>query len=834
MTTPPIDEMVDGRGGLRPHWRALLGVFSTLGERGLADRMARMDEAFAQDGITTMLPGTDQSGYWRCDPVPLPLAAAEFADLEAGLKQRAHLLEAILQDIYGPQNLLTSGLLPPALVFTNPAFLRPCRVSSAEGTPRFPLLHYYAADLLRGPDGAWRVLADRTAAPSGIAYARENRRVLGRVVPEAFRPLQLRRQQSFFDTWQDSLQRLAPPGRANPAIGLLTQGPGHAGWFEQLQLSRELGCTLVELGDLSLRGGALYLKTLRGLQPIDTLLRFVDGRLIDPLEFEAQGAGVAGLMAAIRARAVRLLNDPGSGVAEAPALAAFLPQLCLHLLGEPLALASLPTLWLGSPRARTLVAAEPARWLVRPATDGKVPAIVPADLDETALADLTCRIAARGWDYAATASMPPSQAPSVTSAGLAPRPVLLRMFLIFDGQQWHVMPGGLAQVVDESTPLAGKLPRMGIAKDVWVMAEEGQDIVGPAALLVPNLPIRRAAGELPSRVADNLFWFGRYMERLEDHARLIRAALRRIGRGTISPRDLTELRALARCLQGAGLIDPAVDPAVGSHQQLAFALLNTVKEGGQMPRLLARVARLLETVRDRLTDDMYATFAHMEREARTACLTTGQSLDRLDDAMHVMLRFAAAVAGVAAENMVRGGGWLFLDLGRRIERGLEISAELALALKQPIAQIESGLRLALELCDSAITYRHRYLTVLQPAPVLDLVLADPSNPRALAFQLADIATRLIDLTGAEDDDLVQRVRGLQTIITTLVADIAASPEPASLAAALPGSLRVLNGDLVTLADQLARRYFILLPTPQSLGMPAEEPASLPPSLRGAA
>ncbi len=818
MTTPPIDEMVDGRGGLRPHWRALLGVFSTLGERGLADRMARMDEAFAQDGITTMLPGTDQSGYWRCDPVPLPLAAAEFADLEAGLKQRAHLLEAILQDIYGPQNLLTSGLLPPALVFTNPAFLRPCRVPSAEGTPRFPLLHYYAADLLRGPDGAWRVLADRTAAPSGIAYARENRRVLGRVVPEAFRPLQLRRQQSFFDTWQDSLQRLAPPGRANPAIGLLTQGPGHAGWFEQLQLSRELGCTLVELGDLSLRGGALYLKTLRGLQPIDTLLRFVDGRLIDPLEFEAQGAGVAGLMAAIRARAVRLLNDPGSGVAEAPALAAFLPQLCLHLLGEPLALASLPTLWLGSPRARTLVAAEPARWLVRPATDGKVPAIVPADLDETALADLTCRIAARGWDYAATASMPPSQAPSVTSAGLAPRPVLLRMFLIFDGQQWHVMPGGLAQVVDESTPLAGKLPRMGIAKDVWVMAEEGQDIVGPAALLVPNLPIRRAAGELPSRVADNLFWFGRYMERLEDHARLIRAALRRIGRGTISPRDLTELRALARCLQGAGLIDPAVDPAVGSHQQLAFALLNIVKEGGQMPRLLARVARLLETVRDRLTDDMYATFAHMEREARTACLTTGQSLDRLDDAMHVMLRFAAAVAGVAAENMVRGGSWLFLELGRRLERAAAVLLVAGEALKGPPGQVETGLKLLLEFCDSTITYRNRYLAQMQPAPVLDLVLADETNPRSPAFQFAAIRRLLTDVGGGVETALADEAAALLARVAALLSKVDSAPDQASAAASLPPDLAALTAEVASLSDRLSRRYFTLLPATRTIGV----------------
>ena len=830
----PLDEMVDGRGGLRPHWRALLGIYATMGERGLADRMARMDEAFEQEGITTVLPGTDQDCLWRCDPVPLPLAAAEFAALEAGLKQRARLLEAVLQDLYGSQSLIAQGLLPPALVFANPAFLRPCQVVPQTGSPRFPLLHQYAADLLRGPDGTWRVLADRTAAPSGIAYARENRRVLGRVVPEAFRPLQLRRLQPFFDTWQDALHRLAPLGRANPAIGLLTQGPGHPGWFEQLQLSRELACALVEPGDLTLRGGLLYLKTLRGLRPIDTLLRFVDGRLIDPLEFEAHGSGIAGLMDAIRVRSVRVLNDPGSGAAEAPALAAFLPQIALHLLGETLSLASLPTMWLGSPRARSLLETEPARWLVRPATDGKVPAIAPADLDAPALADLTRRIAARPWDFAATAAMPPSQAPCATDTGLAPRPILLRMFLIFDGGQWQVMPGGLAQIVEDQARLAGRLPRMGLSKDVWVMAEEGEDIVGPAALTVPRLPIRRAAAELPSRIADNLFWFGRYMERLEDTARLIRAALHRIARGTLSPRDLVELKTLARCLHGAGLLDQVADPGAAGLQQLTAALLAAMKEGGQVARQLSRLARLLETVRDRLTDDMYATFAHMEREARAACHAVGHSLDRLDEALHVILRFAAAVAGVAAENMVRGGGWLFLDLGRRLERGFEICAQLALVLDQPVAKIESGLRLALELCDSAITYRNRYLTVLQPAPVLDLVLADPSNPRALAFQLADMATRLVDLTGTEDDDLVRVVRAMQATAAALVAQTDASPEPALTAASLPSALNALHAQFTSLADRLGRRYFSLLPTSQSLGLMDEAEQAAPSSLRGAA
>jgi len=317
--TDPVDEMVDGRGHVRPHWRSLLGAFTQLEDGGVVERGRRLDRAFEEEGVTSVLPGaeTDRSA-WRCDPVPLPIPASEFAGLEAGLGQRARLLELVLQDIYGPQTLLDRGLIPPALIFTNPAFLRACR---APGTARRDLLQFYAADLIRGPDGAWRVLADRTAGPSGAGYARENRRILARVMPEAFRPVQVRQLRPFFEMWQEALQRLAPPGRPNPGIALLTPGVGHPQWFEHMFLSRELSCALVEGGDLTVRDGGVFLKTLRGLQPIDVLLRRVDGRLLDPLELEVDAAGVTGLMDAWRRGRVRIANDPGSGVVEAPALA---------------------------------------------------------------------------------------------------------------------------------------------------------------------------------------------------------------------------------------------------------------------------------------------------------------------------------------------------------------------------------------------------------------------------------------------------------------------------------------------------------------------------------
>jgi uncharacterized circularly permuted ATP-grasp superfamily protein/uncharacterized alpha-E superfamily protein len=820
--------MVDGRGGLRPHWRSLIGAFSALGEGGLRERALRLDRAFEEEGVTAVLPGASATALaWRCDPVPLPLPAAEFADLEAGLAQRARVLEAVLDDLYGPQTLLADGTLPPALAFANPAFLRAGRFMDTPSR-----LQFYAADLMRGPDGAWRVLADRTAGASGVGFARENRRLLARVLPEAFRPVQVRQLRPFFDIWQDSLRRMAPPhgtrpDRMNPTIALLTPGTGHPQWFEHMYLSRELSCALVEGGDLTVRGGAVFLKTLRGLQRVDVLLRRLDGRMIDPLELEPGSLiGVPGLLDAARTGAIRISNDPGSGAVEAPALSAFLPQLCLRLLDERLLLPSVPTMWLGEPRARALVQQDPGRWLIRPAMDGSAQAVAPLSLEPEDRAALLARIEARPWDWAASAAIQPSMAPCLDGDRLTPRPVVMRLFLVHDGTRWQALQGGLARVMDEHDRLAGHLPRGGLSKDVWVLNEERGDIVGPPVMPAQRLAIRRASGDLPSRVADNLFWFGRYVERLERAARLVRAAVARLARGAaLLPREIGELQSLARCLAEAGCIrSEAASPAATA--TLAEALLASVREGGSIFGYFGEVGRLTESVRDRLTGDMYATFTQALRTVRADAALVGRSLDGLSHAMVSILRYSTAVAGVAAESMVRGGGWLFLDLGRRVERAQEVASEVAIAIDQPPPRIETGLRLVLELCDSAITYRSRYLNVLQPATVLDLVLADQGNPRGLAFQLVAMHTLLDELTAAGPgrEQLAGAAAGLLAELEALVQGVMEADDQAVAAAALPAHLAAIGSGIAALSDRITRRYFALLPVAQTLGMAAEPEA----------
>lgn len=826
----PLDEMVDGRRGLRPHWRGLLSTYGGLGPGGLAERARALDRAFEDEGLTALLPGLADKA-WRCDPVPLPLPAEEFAALEAGLAQRAALLEAVLADLYGRQTLLAEGVLPPAIAYANPAWLRPYQVTG--GAPPARYLDVYAADLLRGPDGAWRVLADRTGAPAGIGYAQENRRLLSRVLPEAFRGQHLRQLRPFFDLWQESLQHggTVPRGDRRPAaLALLTAGAASPHWFEDMFLARALSCAFVEGGDLTVRGGVVWLKTLRGLQPVDVLLRRMDGRLLDPLEGEGgTRSGIAGLMDAQRTGAVRIANDPGSAAVEAPVLAAWLPALSMRLLQEPLRLASVPTMWLGDAQAQALVGSEPGRWLIRPAMDGRRPAVVLAQATEAARERLLADIAARPQAYAATAAIPPSVAPCAGPGGLEPRPILLRMFLIHDGRRWRAMEGGLARVMEPDEPLAGGLPRGGLSKDVWVMAGDAQAIAGPLGPPVDPLPIRRTAGELPSRVADDLFWLGRYVERLEHAARLIRATLHRLDREDLLPHELVELDPLARCLAEARLIQPDMAPRAGSTRALADALLAAVRGSGTIGDMFAEVALLTERVRDRLTAEMYAAFTQALRAAHADTQQVRRSLDALSHAMTAVIRYSALVAGVAAESMVRGGGWMFLDTGRRVERAMAVARAVGECLSLPPARIETGLRLILELCDSAITYRSRYLTVVQAAPVLDLVLADEGNPRGLAFQLAAMRRLLDDLAGPGDPGLGAVAGQLLAEARAAVQRVIGSPEQAMEAALLPEVLLDIADGVAALSERVSRQYFALLPPAQSLG-----PQPVEPELRGAA
>jgi uncharacterized circularly permuted ATP-grasp superfamily protein/uncharacterized alpha-E superfamily protein len=816
------DEMVTGQGGVRPQWQTLLSAINGLPGNGLAERTDNARKLLAEDGAlyNAYADPRGTGRQWQFDLLPVIVTAEEWDGIEEGLQQRARLLNAILTDIYGRQRLLHEGLLPPALIFANPDFLRPVRDPDM---PPQAMLQCYAADLVRLPDGGWRVLADRTELAAGLGYALENRRVLARTMPEIFRSQPVTPLRPFFDLWQNALQTLAAPTKSSPHMALLTPGPEHDAYFEHVYLARALGLTPVEGADLAARDGQVSMKTLDGLKPVDVLLRRVESSLCDPLELNSNSTdGVVGMLQVARSGQLALANGIGSGVLETPALSPFLPALCRHLLGEELKLPFVPTLWCGQAAALEEVIGDINSFAVRRCFGRREEPILPVALDAKDRQALIERVRRHPSAYIAQRLVAPSLAPTWSNDGLMPHPIIVRGFLVRDGQDYRAMPGGHARVpMTHNEFFRSPLQHHGIGKDVWVLSAEETRIAGAMIAAPQRLAPDRSGAVLPSRAADNLFWLGRYVERLDNGARLLRAALWRLATGTLGPRDMAELRALAHSLENFSLIDTTAAQAPPDSRILSQALTQAAGPDQPLQDTFHAIQRLAASVRDRISADMWNAINQMLGEARPRLAQGFGDIDRLIAALDELIRFAATFAGLASENMTRGAGWRFLDIGRRVERGIYVSqGALGAFALSPVAW-EPALRLALELCDSTITYRSRYLAALQPAPVLDLVLADDSNPRSLAFQLKRLDDRLAGLPKRPGELTVlpvsQIVNDLNSVVRMFDRGDAIRQNEGVPLTMLRDLLDESAHSLRALSNAITRAYFTHVPAAQALG-----------------
>ncbi len=820
------DEMASGQGVLRPHWRNFMAAVWGLPPGQLAEKQARASAQIAHADEFVAIYGHDPNrAPWSIDLLPLILPEHEWRVIAEGLTQRVRLLDRVLGDLYGEQRLIAEGLLPPYLVYSNPGFLRPMRYVGPSGAT--PHLYCYAADLVRMPDGLWRVFADRTQAPSGAGYALRNRRVLARTFPEAFRVMPVRRLQPFLELWQASLQRIGAAHGDEARAVLLTPGPYNDAYFEHVYLARELSVTLAQGSDLTIRDNVVYLKTLDGLLRVDVIYRRLDGEYCDPLELRQDSAlGVAGLVDAIRAGKVAVVNLPGSALIETPAFAPFLPALSRRLLDEELKLPAVTTWWCGQKAARDAALASIDSFVLRPTFDPNPKPIDPSLMAQKDREALQARLAARPEEFVALERVAYGVAPALNKDGMEPKPIALRVVALWDGSDWRVMPGGVARVVEPDDMYRSRLLHGGIAKDVWVLTDEMQDIRGPA---LPAAQPRsgRGAAVLQSRIADDLFWLGRYVERLDAGARLIRAVLHRLTGGGLGPRDMAELQRLATALHRNGWINAAIagSSVDGAHFAQGISLAAT-QDGSGMQDCLDAVRRLAFAVRDRLSLDMWHTLNHLLDEVRRGLIGGARDMDRLLEALDDLVRVIAAFSGLASENMTRGAGWRFLDIGRRIERGVAIAHTLSPVLKGPLSQVEVGLRLALELCDSTITYRTRYPTDLNPARAIDLVVADSSNPRALLFQLVRLREFMEALPPAigfeRAPDLVNRA--IADVMNFSIDNIEGMPDTVPMVPVLALLDRV-GGELMTFSELVTHCYFSHVQAMHSLGfapMPAPE------------
>ncbi|MBV8553457.1 MAG: circularly permuted type 2 ATP-grasp protein [Acidobacteriaceae bacterium] len=731
----------------RPHWAGFVESLQAIGSEELAKRWERAERRIRENGVTYNIYGDPLGAKrpWRIDLLPLLISAEEWRSIEAGIIQRARLLNLLLEDLYGSQRLLADGCLPAALLFANPEFLRPL---AGVRVPRQTYLHLLAVDLARSPDGNWWVIADRTQAPSGAGYALENRTIVGDALPDLFRIANVQRLAPFFRAQRDALINLA--GCDNPRIVLLTPGPFNETYFEHSYLARYLGFTLVEGADLTVRERRVYLKTVEGLQQVDVILRRVDDSFCDPLELRADSfLGVAGLVEAIAAGNVKVANALGSGLIETAAIMPFLPGLSRHLLGESLKLTSVATWWCGQDYELDWVLHHLDGVVIKPAFPSRgMEPVFGAALGKAGKEQLANQLRSRPYEYVAQEQVALSSAPVWDSGHLYSRSVVLRTYVLNTGTAWTAMPGGLVRVAGSDGPVVS-MQQGGHSKDAWVLWDGPIDTF---SMLPPrNQPIelRGANPDLPSRAADNLFWLGRYAERSENIARLLRALITRVRRA--GEAELGCLVRLHSCFDSRhSKLPKKRRPTAMELEQELISLMSDAGRPDSLASNLAEVYRVGGTVRERLSADMTRLIGQLTEAVH---VEEYMLFVEYSAVLTGCLELLSAFSGMERENITRGSGWLFMSLGRRLERAMYSARQLR-EITTPLAESEWPLlEYLLEVADSAMTYRSRYFTTLQPVAVLDVLMADETNPRSLDFQLNHLADLYQKLPRHMPDDL---------------------------------------------------------------------------------
>jgi uncharacterized circularly permuted ATP-grasp superfamily protein/uncharacterized alpha-E superfamily protein len=792
------DEFIAPDGTRREHWTRFLETLTQLEQSEIERRFAAADRRIREMGMSYRVHGETHDRSWPLGRLPLLLPESDWTTIARGIEQRADLLDRVLADVYGPGRLVSEGVLPAAAVAGSRDFLLPMRGVSPPGGR---WLNLYAADIARGPDGAWWVLGDRAQAPSGSGYLLENRLVVSQALPSVFESMNVERLAPFFRDFRAGLAKSAQ--RSEPRICILTAGPWSQTYFEQSYLARYLGFLLVEGSDLAVSDGRVFVRTVAGMKRADVLWRHVDSDWVDPIELNsASRLGVPGLIDAMRAEGVAVSNMPGAGILESRALLAFMPAIARHLLGEKLLIPNIATWWCGQDAERERVLASLDTMSIAGAFTEQLPgfagrvSMAGADLSSEERAPLVQAIRDRGVDFVGQDVAKLSTTPLWQNGEIVPRPFVLRVYAAATPSGWRMLPGGFCRISDQVDAGALSMGTGVQTADAWVLADRPVQVT---SLLPTSETVRivRLLGNLPSRAADNLFWFGRYLEREEATLRLVRCLCRRaVDPDTPSNSARQSSERLKKLLVAWGAVSSRM--ASRAANEVSYAAIWDADNYGSARAIAGSARRAASIIRERLSQDTWrlvdrldAAFDNMPKAAPTE----SEIVDFADDKLTAI----AALSGLFAENFNRVAGWIFYDIGRRVERGINTCRfARQFADRQATA---NNLDVLLDLIDSQITYRSRYVSSIALAPVRDMVLLDPHNPRSVGFQVNAIDDHIAALPLLRQDGMIEEPRRLamqlRTEITVADAD------------RLDGQdILAMEQKLATLADAVADRYFL--------------------------
>lgn len=817
-----VDELMGADGEIRPHWQTFMQGLADISPEEQQHRAEKLDRLVYENGLAHDVYSDphQKSQSWQIDFLPLIISPEDWQQLETAIRQRAKLFNILMADIYGPQKLLSDGKIPPALIFNDTSFLKPAVHANQQQPPLF----FFAVDVARNNDGTWRIIDTHTETPAGLGYAIANRVVHTKVTTDLFEASNVRREALHFKAMMNNLPQFY--GVEDPRIVVLSHGMQHGDYFSHAYLARYLGYRLVVGSDLQFVSNELFLKTLSGLKKVDGVIRCIDGDMSDPLTLNPEGFyGPSGLLLAARNNPALVANTPGSAILENRGLGSYLPQLAIELLGEELTMHDTVRLWMGEDEALNQVIKNPVDYLIHPtreATDRPGQAASGRNLaamTEAEQGEVLEMLRRKGSDYVAESPSNFSSAPTWTPDGIRPAPFAMRLFAAYDGNDYQLLPGGLAMTVNPEIAVALNSEE-GIVRDIWVPAggktEQHQSLIMPHA---NSRDIDRNAGLLPSRVADNLFWLGRYTERAEWTMRLMRSVMIQAEEETGLVPDVDALRKTLEILitkGGSPIQLPAEEMGEAQLDNLISILRSSNAGTFGLKGTLEHILQVAELIRDRLSLEAWQTLTSFRNNSlwwqEVGPIRSDDSVDLLNEG----IRTLAAFSGIVTENMTRNYAWRFLEIGRRLERALNHCEVLkTLFVTEADEQNEaSRLLFMLKLADSLITYRSRNRFAPNLALVLDLLIIDESNPRGLCFQLKSIADHIDALPKSTDDAVRTEEQKLILELNTLarlseISELVAVNEKGKREM-LEHLLEEQISSLPHLSEILSRRYFSLV------------------------
>ena len=829
-----FDELRGNSDSLLPQWKTFFEALGTSGLSDLDQRTQELNRQIRDNGITYNV-YADEFGPqrpWSVDLFPLIISPESWQEIQAGVLQRAKLLEAIMTDIYGPQNLLKEGFIPPALIHGHPGYLRSMHGIKLTSNKH---LHIMAFDLARAPSGSWSVLSQRTQAPSGLGYLLENRNLIARQFPQAYDQMHIAPLANSYRSLIDALKHESPAGM-NAHIALLTPGPYNETYFEHAYLARYLGLTLVEGGDLTVRDQHLFLKTVRGLEPVHILLKRLDDEFLDPLELRSDSTlGIPGLLQSIRAGNVILANAPGSAFLESPALLGFLPAISERLLNEKIQLPAMDTWWCGERAALEAAIPNLSHSAIKPtyppdSGHQSYESVLGGELNQAQLDEWVGRITRQPDEHTVQTYIPLAQMPTwLTSSALndpsliEPHSYMLRVFALSDGpNSWQVLPGGLARIAGADSGIAS-MQRGGSSADVWVQniaatKEQGQQ--KQPAVQTPEKLMRKRL--VTSRAAENLYWFGRYTERSENILRLAKLYLEKINSEYTPSRPLWVW--LENLCHFYGLVPEGVpsnyDQEDVRHRIFERTLIHSLNASENVTSVgfnLKAMKRTASNVRERLSTEQWSTINHCIEQFQADCdkantfqdFSSSLAIDALNGASSCL----AAITGAQTDRMTRDDGWQLLSIGRHIERLAFLTNVLDSAIDAGLLnnpnEDSSGYIALLNLFDSTITFHAQHQQSREMVPLVSLLVMDDENPRSLAWVSKALRARLSKLAGTERDNPNELTRSVVNLLDYDLYALSSADNSGSYSN-LRDCLRNCSQSAWNVSDEISARYFNLI------------------------